>query len=607
MTSISDPLTINKENTILYLTDFPSSYKTSEQDIKIFLNSFSESILEIKEDKVFPLSYKVFFRDYSAANKCRKEMNLKKIKNKSIRIMWAEKDTKILHNVKNNLFFKGIPKNISPRNVYEYFSQFGDISSLKMTEDDNGIHYGYGYVTFYNDEDTKKAMDNTKDKKIEKFEGVIIDISFFQKKQERFDSNSLGNSNKQKLYITNLPHDFTTSQLNSLCKEYGTVQSCNIFIDNNNKNFGIVKFSSEKEAEEIRSKLDGKEIEGLKLNVQLYQTKKEKNLGCNLHIRNIPLIAKEEDLIKIFSKYGKVISVKIEKEIKDNKVINKGFGYLSFDNAESADKALNDLNGKYLPGFESWSRTLIIELFLSKKERQLKENLENNNEFNLLNYFSYNNGQENNNNFNNYNNINNFNNNNIGKIFNFNNINININQYNNNIPYINNMNNINQNTNSNINNINITNNQFNFQGTPPPPPPSNFFFNFNNFNQFFNNYNYNYQFHYSNKKRRKNFNNKNNDIDWSKFHNLKTKEEKKEFLGEIIFKKIEENEIIKKRNIKKEQIGKITGMIIELPSINEVIEVIEKEEVLNDRIEEGLKLMQEMSDDDDNEEDAEFN
>ena len=491
MTSISDPLTINKENTILYLTDFPSSYKTSEQDIKIFLNSFSESILEIKEDKVFPLSYKVFFRDYSAANKCRKEMNLKKIKNKSIRIMWAEKDTKILHNVKNNLFFKGIPKNISPRNVYEYFSQFGDISSLKMTEDDNGIHYGYGYVTFYNDEDTKKAMDNTKDKKIEKFEGVIIDISFFQKKQERFDSNSLGNSNKQKLYITNLPHDFTTSQLNSLCKEYGTVQSCNIFIDNNNKNFGIVKFSSEKEAEEIRSKLDGKEIEGLKLNVQLYQTKKEKNLGCNLHIRNIPLIAKEEDLIKIFSKYGKVISVKIEKEIKDNKVINKGFGYLSFDNAESADKALNDLNGKYLPGFESWSRTLIIELFLSKKERQLKENLENNNEFNLLNYFSYNNGQENNNNFNNYNNINNFNNNNIGKIFNFNNINININQYNNNIPYINNMNNINQNTNSNINNINITNNQFNFQGTPPPPPPSNFFFNFNNFNQFFNNYNYN--------------------------------------------------------------------------------------------------------------------
>ena len=410
MTSTSNTSLLNKENTILYLTDFPSSYKTSEQDVKYFLNSFYESILEIKEDKVHPLSYKVFFKDYPSANKCRLEMNLKKIKNKSIRIMWAEKDGAILHNVKNNLFFKGIPKNISPRNVYEYFLQFGDISSLKMTEDDNGIHYGYGYVTYYSDEDTKKALDNTKDKKIEKLDNITIDISFFQKKQERFDANNLNNSNKQKLYITNLPQDFTTSQLNSLCKEYGTVMSCNIFIDNYNKNFGIVKFSSEKEAQEIRSKLDGKEIQGLKLNVQLYQTKKEKNLGCNLHIRNIPLTAKEEDLIKIFSKYGKVISVKIEKEIKDNKLINKGFGYLSFDNAESADKAMDDLNGKYLPGFESWSRTLIIELFMSKKERIL--NMENNSEFNLLNYFSYNNNnQESNNNFNNYNN-------NMGKIFN---------------------------------------------------------------------------------------------------------------------------------------------------------------------------------------------
>ena len=589
---------LNTDKTILYLTDFPSSYKITEQDIKIFLNSFSESILEIKEDKIHPLSYKVFFKDYASANKCRQEMNLKKIKNKSIRIMWAEKDISILHNVKNNLFFKGIPKNISPRNVYEYFLQFGDISSLKMTEDDNGVHYGYGYVTFYSAEDTTKALENTKEKKIEQLDNIYIEISFFQKKQERFDKNNLNDINKQKLYITNLPNNYSTSQLNSLCKEFGTVQSCNIFIDNNNKNFGIVKFSSEKEAQEVKLKLDGKEIQGLKLNVQLYQTKKEKNLGCNLHIRNIPLNAKEEDLIKIFSKYGKIISVKIEKEIKDNKLINKGFGYLSFDNAESAEKAMEDLNGKYLPGFESWSRTLIIELFLSKKERLLKENLENNNEFNLLNYFNYNNNQENNNNFNN------FNNNNMGKIYNFNNINININQYNNNIQYINNINKTNTNQN---NNININNNQFNFGATPPPP---NFFFNFNNFNQFFNNFNYQFRnfnnnINYSNKKRRKNFN-KNNNVDWSKFNTLKTKEEKKEFLGEIIFKKIEENEIIKNRNIKKEQIGKITGMIIELPSIYEVIEVIEKEEVLNDRIEEGLKLIQEISDDD-NEEDADYN
>ena len=99
--------------------------------------------------------------------------------------MWDEHDSKIVYNTSNNLFFKGIPKNISPRKVYEYFLQFGDISSCKMTEDENGSHYGYGYVTFYEAEDAKTALDSTKEKQIELFENNFIEISFFQKKNER--------------------------------------------------------------------------------------------------------------------------------------------------------------------------------------------------------------------------------------------------------------------------------------------------------------------------------------------------------------------------------------------------------------------------------------
>lgn len=157
-------MTSSEEKTTLYLTDFPTSIKITEQDISQFLSSYSESILQIKEDKKKSLSFKVVFNDPITANKCRIEMNLKKYKNKSIRIMWDEHDSKIIYNTSNNLFFKGIPKNISPRKVYEYFLQFGDISSCKMTEDENGSHYGYGYVTFYEAEDAKTALDSTKRK-----------------------------------------------------------------------------------------------------------------------------------------------------------------------------------------------------------------------------------------------------------------------------------------------------------------------------------------------------------------------------------------------------------------------------------------------------------
>ena len=599
----------SKEKTILYLTDFPITSKISEQDIINFLSSFSESILQVKEEKKShkPLSYKVIFKDYSSANKCRLDMNLKKLKNKSIRIMWDEHDSSILYNTKNNLFFKGIPKNISSRIVYEYFLQFGDISSLKMTEDENGNHYGYGYVTFYKTQDAQNALDKKKEKKIEVFENNIIEISYFQKKKERLSkSNEIADINKQKLYISNLPEKYTTNELNTLCKEYGSVQSCNIFIDNCNKNFGIVQFSSEKEAQDVLSKLDGKEIQGLKLNVKLYQTKQQReiNHGCNLHIRNIPLNAKEQDLSKIFSKYGKVISSRIETLKKDNDLISKGFGYVSFDNAESAEKAMDDLNGKYLPGFESWSRTLIIEPFLSRKERLMAENygnIENNNEF-ILSYFSFNSNQD----MNNQNKMSSINN--TGKIypqttmFNFNNINININQYNNNTQYVNN--NIN-------NNININNNQYNLIKQYPNAVI--------NYNQFVN-YNYSYQ----NNNQYRNYNNhgnyrrgrgrtggwqkknyknrqyqnseeevnKKNKIDWVAYNKLKTIEEKREFMGEVIFRMIEENEIIKNKNVSKEQIGKITGMIIELPNIYEVIEVAENNQILNDRIEEALNLLE---------------
>ena len=609
-----------EEKTTLYLTDFPLSSKVTEQDILQFLSSFSESILQIKEDKKNPekqkpLSFKVIFKDSISANKCRIEMNLQRFKNKSIRIMWNEHDSSILHNTKNNLFFKGIPKNISPRTVYEYFFQFGDISSCKMTEDETGSHYGYGYVTYYSPEAAKAALDNTKEKKIEIFENNYIEISFFQKKNERIiKSNDVFNINKQKLYISNLPDNFTTSDLTTLCKEYGEVQSCNIFINNFNKNFGLVQFSSEKEAHDVLKKLNGKEIQGLKLNVKLYQTNNQNTIksGCNLYIRNIPLNAKEQDLIKIFSKFGKVTSAKIEMDKNENNSFSKGYGYLSFDNSESAENALVDLNGKYLPGFESWSKTLIIEPFLSKKERLMSEN----NEFNYLNYFSYKNTEMTEHKVPNLNRIYS-----PQTMVNFNNINININQYNTNVQYINN--NIN-------NNINIKNNQFNM---PYPDALFNFnqlmnlsfaFQNNNSFRSYYNNdgyYNNYYRkgrgrgnrkgrehhYHKEGKNSYDDFDNnklyiengkkgEKNRIDLNIFNNFKTENEKREYLGEVIFKQIEENDIVKKKNITKEQIEKITGMIISIPYISEVIKISEKKEFLDDRIEEALKLMENQND-----------
>ena len=571
---------ITQEKTMLYLTDLP--FGISIPDIQDFLSSYRDKIILINPDKNprnrdfrKPLAIKVLFKDYESANKCRIDMNLRKLRGKSVRIMWDERDTSIRYNTKNNLFIKGIPKAKTPREVYEYFLQFGDISSCKINEDEYGNHNGYGYITYYNKEDAEKAINESKNKKI--LDTNNIEISYFQKRNERI-INSIDN---QKIYINNLPDKFTTDDLSKLCSEYGKVENSNIFTDKICKNFGIVQFSSEIEAKNALDKLNGKEIEGNVLMAKSFQTKyehkqflqnntkriNEENAKCNLYIKNIPLTAKEEDLTKIFSKYGNVISVKIVKnkvEKQDEKgkyeLISMGFGYLSFDKPQSAKDAIENLNGKYLPGFESWNRTLEIYLFMTKNERQFIENQD----FNYSNYF------------------------------------------------------MNQNNPSN------TNNPYQYHYQYPFPQAGQLYpVNFNQYN-YENNYNYNYGFgnnwrggyrnyyrynnNYNNNYRgkinyKKKYNNnrqqkkeedeeKNkNKIDLTEYNKLETDEDKKDYLGEKIFKAIENSSIALDKKINIETIGKITGMIIELPDQKEIIEILENSNILNSRIEEALKLL----------------
>ena len=109
----------SKEKTVLYLCDLPQGI--TDKDIETFLSKYKSEIIEIKTEQKKGIIAKVSFKDYKSANNCRTEMNLKKFKTKSIRIMWEEKDFSIRKSTKNNLYIKGIPKNISPREVYEYF------------------------------------------------------------------------------------------------------------------------------------------------------------------------------------------------------------------------------------------------------------------------------------------------------------------------------------------------------------------------------------------------------------------------------------------------------------------------------------------------------
>ena len=579
------------DKTMLYLTDLP--YRISIFDIQDFLSKYKDDIAKIMSPdmnprnliKGKPIAIKVLFKNNESADKCRKEMNLRKLRNKSVRIMWEESNTSLRYNIKNNIFIRGIPKTTTPREVYEYFMQFGDIFSCKVPEDDQGKHNGYGYITYYNNEDAEKALTETKGKKI--FDSLNVEIEHFQKKNERMINNNNENNN-HKIYINNLPEKYTIAELNSLCKEYGNVLSSNIFSDRVAQKFGIVEFTNENEAKDAVSKLNEKIIEkdGVKnkLSVQLYQTQfehkqfllnqsmkmKETKAKCNLFIKNIPLTAKEEDLEKVFSKFGEITSIRIQKdkiENKDNKdkieLVSKGFGFVSFDKPEEAKKALEKMDQKFLPGFEGWNKPLEIDYHLTKNERQFVENQD-----------------------------------------------------------------------SNIHTYNMNNNQMPFMNNigPAPPMPGGFgphmfmpmhhphfpfplgfpMMPFNNFmgrgfyhnNAYYNkrggkrpNYKNNNRNYYNNnkynkekEKEKEEILNIENKIDLSEYEKLETDEEKRNFFGEKVYRAIEESQLAVDKKLDSNDIAKITGMIIEIPN-EEIIETLQNSNLFIERIEEALRLL----------------
>ncbi|MCQ2817403.1 MAG: hypothetical protein MJ252_09080 [archaeon] len=539
------------EKNVLYLSDL--SLNVVQADLENFLKDYKDSVLVINLDqKAQAIDYqrslraKVIFKDAKSANKVRTELNLKKIKGHSVRIMWDERDSSIRYNTKSNLFIKGIPETVTPREVYEYFRKFGDISSLKVPEDESGSHHGYGYITYYAPQDAENAIAAV-DK--ETVFGVKLEVSHFQRKNER--NMNFISANARTLYLKNYPDSYTETELQNLCSKHGTVEKVTIFQGHAESKYAIVTFANEEDARTAFAALSPMIIEEKKLLVQPMQSKyerrqfiqnqiRESNIKlndkyhlCNLHIRNIPYGATEEDLRKAFEKYGNIKSVKIEKFILDTQENNqrkeiltsKGFGYLCFDNQESAKKAKDEMNGKFLEGYESWNRPILIDYFMPKNQRMLYTN----------------------------------------RVLGSNTVPF---------PY-----------------------PFMNYATSRTIPPRVMAYPFQKPKYYPpNNYPHQRQNRHPYMGPHQNpmpmpAQPKPSPLDETMLKNCKTEEEKRDYLGEIIYKSIQESPLATTNGMSMDTISKITGMIIGIANLDEVISIVKNPENLNGRIEEGLELL----------------
>ncbi len=71
-------------------------------------------------------------------------------------------------------------------------------------------------------------------------------------------------------------------------------------------------------------------------------------MAKNIYVGNLSYSTSESEIEKLFSQYGPIDSVKIITDRQTGR--SKGFGFVEMTNAEDADKAIAELNGKDIGG-----------------------------------------------------------------------------------------------------------------------------------------------------------------------------------------------------------------------------------------------------------------
>ena len=69
-----------------------------------------------------------------------------------------------------------------------------------------------------------------------------------------------------------------------------------------------------------------------------------------IYVGNLSFDVTDQDLEKLFSDYGKIKEVNIVKDRFSGR--SKGFAFVTFDEKESMNKAISDMNGKDFKGRE---------------------------------------------------------------------------------------------------------------------------------------------------------------------------------------------------------------------------------------------------------------
>ncbi|RWR77576.1 polyadenylate-binding protein 2 [Cinnamomum micranthum f. kanehirae] len=242
-----------------------------------------------------------------------------------------------------SLYVGDLEPNVTDSQLYDLFSQLGPVVSVRVCRDINTRRsLGYAYVNYSNTQDASRALD-------------MLNFTPLNNKPIRIMYShrdpSIRKSGAANIFIKNLDKAIDNKALHDTFSAFGNILSCKIATDasGQSKGYGFVQFDLEEAAQNAIDKLNGMLLNDKQVFVGPFLRKQERDIATNktkfnnVYVKNFSESTTEEDLKKLFGEFGTITSVVVMRE-GDGK--SKCFGFVNFENADDAARAVEALNGK---------------------------------------------------------------------------------------------------------------------------------------------------------------------------------------------------------------------------------------------------------------------
>ncbi|WVR07548.1 polyadenylate-binding protein, cytoplasmic and nuclear [Kwoniella sp. DSM 27419] len=263
-----------------------------------------------------------------------------------------------------SLYVGELDSSVTEAMLFEIFNMIGPVASIRVCRDAvTRRSLGYAYVNYLNAADGERALEHLNYSLIKNRPCRIM----WSQRDPALRKTGQGN-----IFIKNLDESIDNKALHDTFAAFGDILSCKVGTDETGKSrgFAFVHYSTGEAADAAIKAVNGMLLNDKKVFVGHHVGKKErlskveelKAQFTNVYIKNVEPEVTDAEFEELVKPFGATVSVALS---RDDSGSNKGFGFVNYEDHESAKKAVDELNDKEFKG-----RKLFAGRAQSKLERE---------------------------------------------------------------------------------------------------------------------------------------------------------------------------------------------------------------------------------------------